>query len=250
MKRQIIILFSLLFTIVSVFATDNSFLLDGNAQYESGNYDKAIESYEKQLQTAESSVLYYNLGNAYYKKGNLAPAILNYERALLLDPNNEDIKANLDIARSKTVDDIKTIDKIFLSQWYDDFVNINSSDNWAIWSVILFILTLAFASIYLYVKIPAARRIGFFGGIFLFFCCLCCICFASSQKAKLTAHDYVIIFSPSIDVKTAPEAKASKLCGLHEGTKVKVKQTRKQWLEIEVENGNTGWIQEGDARRI
>lgn len=250
MKRQFIILVSLVFAAVSSFAADNSYLLSGNAEYESGNYDKAIGLYEKQLQTSESGALYYNLGNAYYKKGSLAPAILNYERAILREPDNDDIKANLEIARSKTLDDIKPKEKIFFAQWYDDFVNLNSSDSWAVMSVVLFLLTLTFAAIYLYVKIPAARRIGFFGGIGLFICTICCMCFASSQKTKLTAHNYVIIFNPSVEVKTAPEAKAGKLCNLHEGTKVKLKQTRKQWIEIDIENGNTGWIQEGDARKI
>ena len=55
--------------------------------------------------------IYYNLGNSYYKADDIARAILNYERALLLEPGNADIRANLEIARSKTCLLYTSVDK-------------------------------------------------------------------------------------------------------------------------------------------
>lgn len=47
-----------------------------------------------------SSDALYNLGNSYARAGKPGLAVLNYERAALLAPNDEDIKANLAYVRA------------------------------------------------------------------------------------------------------------------------------------------------------
>ena len=96
MKQHISILFALLFTATSALAQTKA---QGDSAYINKEYDQAIEIYEALLQQGESGEVYYNLGNAYFKQDELGRAILNYERALLLQPGNADISANLDIAR-------------------------------------------------------------------------------------------------------------------------------------------------------
>jgi hypothetical protein len=77
----------------------NSFAL-GNEAYVKGAYDQAISHYHAALdQEGYTSSILYNLGNAYYMKKEIGKSILNYERALYLDPENADIKANLALAR-------------------------------------------------------------------------------------------------------------------------------------------------------
>ena len=59
-------------------------------------YEQAIVSYDSIEKLGYiSSELYFNLGNCYYKLNKVAPTIYNYEKALLLDPLNEDAKNNL-----------------------------------------------------------------------------------------------------------------------------------------------------------
>ena len=70
-----------------------------NKFYQDGNYQLAVESYQKILgQGFESGALYYNLGNAYFKTGKLGYAIFSYEKGLKIDPNDEDLSYNLKIA--------------------------------------------------------------------------------------------------------------------------------------------------------
>lgn len=71
------------------------------------------------------------MGNSYYKADDIAKAILNYERALLLQPGNADIRANLEIARSKTVDKVASVPDIFFVAWTKSLINCLSVDVWA-----------------------------------------------------------------------------------------------------------------------
>ena len=79
---------------------------EADSAYVNSNYQEAIKVYESLLNQGESAELYYNLGNAYYRTENITRAVLNYERALLLSPGDGDIRFNLQIARSKTIDKI------------------------------------------------------------------------------------------------------------------------------------------------
>ena len=64
--------------------------------YNEGAYQKAVDNYLEILDNGQHSAeLYYNLGNSYYKLNQIAPSIYYYEKALLLRPNDEEIKNNL-----------------------------------------------------------------------------------------------------------------------------------------------------------
>lgn len=55
----------------------------GNSAYQEGNYESAIQQYEKVLDNGETSAeLYYNLANAHYKLNHIAPSIFFILRRL------------------------------------------------------------------------------------------------------------------------------------------------------------------------
>ena len=71
-----------------------------NLLYENENYEAAALSYERLVGLGyEDATLYYNLANAYYRSEDTGRAILNYLRASRLAPFDEDIRANLELAR-------------------------------------------------------------------------------------------------------------------------------------------------------
>ena len=72
----------------------------GNDAYFHGRYQEAVEAYEQVGALGVISAdLFYNLGNAYLKAGQLGPSIYNYEKALELDPSQDDVRFNLGVAR-------------------------------------------------------------------------------------------------------------------------------------------------------
>ena len=97
--QTLICLLFMQFIAIGAFAQQAT-IKEAEEAYQKEDYGKAIELYEKLIQTeGESAAIYYNLGNAYYKENKIAPAILNYERALLLDTAALAIRFHWQMAR-------------------------------------------------------------------------------------------------------------------------------------------------------
>jgi tetratricopeptide (TPR) repeat protein len=241
MKKHILYIVCLL-TVFSAFAEDNQ-LHRANQLYSESKYEEAIATYKEILDSGlESGALYYNLGNAYYKQGKLPYAILNYERAALLNPQNKDIRYNLEMANSQIIDKLQTVDRFFLTSWYNSFKLAMKSDTWAIISVIAFSLTIASLIIYLFYSKRLIRQICFYLSIALFAIAMVSLNFSIKQKKLLTSDDSAIIFEPSIPIKSSPSHSGKDLFILHEGTKVTILETLGEWNRIEISDGNDGWI--------
>ena len=120
------------------------------------DYASAIQIYEALLKEGEAAEVYYNLGNSYYKAGDIAKAILNYERALLIQPGNADIRANLEIARAKTIDKVIPVPEVFFVSWTKSLINCLSVDAWAKVGVVCFFFV---ACISLFLLLFQANRV-------------------------------------------------------------------------------------------
>lgn len=245
-SKHIYYLFTLmmLFT-MSINAQQDNRLHKANQHYADGDFDAAIEVYEEVLKSGmEAPQVYYNLGNAYYRKGLLPAAILNYERALLLAPQDKDIRYNLNLASGQITDKIEPVGVFFLTRWFANFRNSSDSDTWAIISILTFLLFLAGLLVYLFARTSLFRKIAFFMGLLSFMISVTTLAFSNHQKQRLVKRDRAIIFSPSVTVRSEPEASSTELFVLHEGTKVKILQRIDTWLEVELQDGSIGWMHE------
>ncbi|WP_302787477.1 tetratricopeptide repeat protein [Phocaeicola coprophilus] len=217
---------------------------DADKAYQENKYAEAIKMYENILATqGESAVVYYNLGNSYFKEKNMAKAVLNYERALLLNPGDADIRFNLDMARSKTVDQITPATEVFIVTWVNSLTNMQSERGWAKIGIVSFICLLVGLALYIFSKRLIVRKIGFIGAVVLLVVTVCANLFAREQKNELMDRTGAIVMSPTVTVKSTPDESGTELFVLHEGTKVFVEDnSMKGWKEIRLEDGNKGWI--------
>ena len=222
---------------------DNVTKAQGDSAYMRNDYASAIQIYESLLTKGEAAEIYYNLGNSYYKTDDIAKAILNYERALLLQPGNADVRANLEIARSKTIDKVVSVPDIFFVTWTKSLINCLSVDAWAKLGVAFFILLLVSFSLFFFSKQIVWKKSGFIAGIvFLIFVVLCNV-FASEQKTELMNRNNAIILSPSVTVRSTPSESGTSLFVLHEGHKIEIKDnSMREWKEIRLEDGKVGWV--------
>jgi tetratricopeptide (TPR) repeat protein len=235
---------------LSVWAQE-TVIKEAEAAYTKEDYGKAIELYEGLLNSyGESAEIYYNLGNAYYKVNKIAPAILNYERALLLDPGDGDVRFNLQLAQQKALDKIEPIEDFFLSRWINQIQNMFSADAWAKVGVICFILFIGCLILFFFSKWIHLKKLGFYLGLLFIVLVIIANVFASNQKEELMNRKQAIVFAPTVTIKSSPDASGTDLFILHEGTKVSIKSKLGEWSEIEVEDGNVGWIPSKDIEVI
>ena len=249
MKFYLAFIFSFLFSVTLV-AQD---FKTANELYMAENYDEAIAAYESILNTGvESAALYYNLGNAYFRMNDIPRAILNYERSLLLNPNNEDAVHNLEFSRTKIIDKIDAVDTFFLRAWINSLSGLMKSNSWAIWSVITFILCVIALFGYVFGRYKLLKKIAFFSACFLFVISLSSFFFAKMQKDKYENREFAIVMDATVTVKSSPDESGTDLFLIHAGTKVKIRKVfeNQQWLEIQLADGNTGWVRVTTVERI
>lgn len=216
---------------------------EGDSAYMRNDYASAIQIYENLLKRGEAAEIYYNLGNSYYKADDIAKAILNYERALLLQPGNADIRANLEVARSKTIDKVVPTPEIFFVSWTKSLINSLSVDVWAKLGVAFFILLIVSLYLFFFSKQIVWKKTGFIAGMTFLVLVILSNVFAAQQKRELENRDAAIVLSPSVTVRSTPSESGTSLFILHEGHKVEVKDnTMREWKEIRLEDGKVGWV--------
>jgi tetratricopeptide (TPR) repeat protein len=217
---------------------------EADSSYVNGNYQKAITEYESLLKQGASAEIYYNLGNAYYRTENITRAVLNYERALLLSPGDSDIRFNLQIARSKTIDKIVPESEMFFVTWYRSLVNMMSVDGWGRTALISLALVIVLFLVYLFSARVWMQKVGFFGGGVLLVLFVVSNFFAWQQRQNMLYRKGAVVVAPSVTVKSTPAQNGTDLFILHEGTKVIITDgSMKNWREVRLADGKKGWIE-------
>ena len=219
--------------------------------YAAEHYQEAAKQYEALLKQGVSSDLYYNLGNCYYRMDDMTRAVLNYERAQLLSPGDRDVRINLQMARSKTIDKIVPESEMFFVTWYHSLVNLMSVDGWARMSLVSLIVAIILALAYLFSDRIWLRKVGFFAGLLFLVVFVLSNLFAYQQKQALVFRSGAIIIRSAVNVKSTPAHNGTDLFILHEGTKVTITDnTMKEWREIRVADGKEGWLPTKDLEVI
>lgn len=219
-------------------------LAQADSAYIQGDYLTAISIYEWVVENqGVNATLYMNLGNCWLKRDEVAKAILCYERAYLLDPSDPDIRFNLELARTKTVDKINPVNELFIVVWFKKLLALLDVNEWAVLTVILFAVTILLAGLFLFSKKTGLRKLSFSFSAFFLFLSILSFIFATTQMGNIRERDTAIIMSPSVTVKSTPSSAGTDLFIIHEGRKVQIlDSTMKEWVEIRLEDGNTGWI--------
>jgi tetratricopeptide (TPR) repeat protein len=234
----------LLFFSIGVFASvEQVNIAKANKAYSAGSYTDAANLYQKVVDAGYASPeLFYNMGNTCYKLNDYARAILWYERARRLDPGNEDINFNLNVANTKISDKIEPLPELFYKRWFNSLVLFLPSDTWAWMSVFLFISGILCFILYLVSRVLVLRKIGFWSAIGLFLVFIVAFTFAWVGYRFSESANEAIVFTPTITVKSSPDEKSTDLFVLHEGAKVKLLDNISGWYEIRIANGSVGWL--------
>jgi len=243
----------------------------GNAAYEAGDYEAAIDRYTEVAGAGIVHVdLYYNLGNAYFKSGELGHAVLWYERALQLDPRNDDARANLAVVRSMLRDQQLLPQRGgargVLMGWHR---RLSAEESVAVASIFYALFTLAalglifrrarvVSSLYRMASWVSPGRLfglGMAGDVLLGMATAAAfaILFAGSAYAKVresSVHTRGVVVSEEVAVFSGPSQDSTIQFKIHEGTIVSVRDGRQGWVRVDLPGDLTGWVEAGSVEKI
>jgi tetratricopeptide (TPR) repeat protein len=220
-------------------ASARQLFYQGNLAYKEGKYDLAIENYEKILDLGlESGNLYYNLGNMYFKKKEFGKALLNYKRALVLIPNDSDLRSNYEYVLSLLRLGAQSFGNLFerlTARLFEgisiNFLTILLSALFII-AVVFFVFKVFFAGLKLIGKIIIPVLIILFA----------ISAVALSDKIKYLNNGAVVIVKMA-QVKFEPLKSATTYFTLTEGSEVEVIDKTGSWYKVKRPDGKIGWIE-------
>lgn len=246
MKSRILILVALLTFVLNGFGND--LLKSAEQAYDSKKYKSAIESYEKLITDGYKSYqLYYNLGNSYYRNNQLGKAIYAYEMARKINPNDDDVRINLGIASSKTVDKIDAKENFFISAVKTNLLSSLSTTSWAWVTVVSLLLAAILFFVFIDSPVLLIKRVAFLVScVFIIGFVVTYFLGYSALEAKIE-NKFAIITTREVKIMNEPTLSATAKFSLHEGTKIRVVENNGDWILIKLDNGNEGWVKVSDV---
>lgn len=249
--KKLLVIIGVFWVAISVAQSPEELFAEANEFYKTEQYDAAIKSYKSIEELGiHSDDLYYNLGNCYYKLDKIAPSIYYYEKALKLNPANEDAQTNLFFANKTTIDAIEELPKTIFQNFAETVIYRFTYESWAKFAVTCSFFGALFFLLY-HFSYSSRKKLLFFNGSILAVALLVCtIFFAYKSYDKEVNTKSAIIFKPTTDIKNAPTFNSETVFKLHEGTKVLVLDEIDDWKKIKLADGKIGWIIADNIKEI
>lgn len=233
--------FALLALLLAADAPGAQLFSDANAAYLSGDLARAIASYEALVaEGVASSELETNLGAAYLRQGKRGLAALHFERALFLDPGDDDARTDLLEVRRGNVDKLEgesdeggtetlarilaplpggTAAALLVFFWVA---------GWVLLALRMFRPDLSWSS--LAASIAFAAAIAAAG-----------ITWGAATGRAMSLQRAVVV-APAVPAREGPNEKSISHFEIHEGTTVRVEDQEGDYRRVKLANGLTGWV--------
>jgi tetratricopeptide (TPR) repeat protein len=220
---------------------------DAHALYEQGKFDSSAHVFLSPLQEGEmSAVLFYNAGTAFAQAGDFANASLYLEKAAKLNPADQHIRNNILYLRKRNIDRVDT-DRGGLEGWLYGIINGRSVNFWT-WVCVL--LCNGAFGLFILARFSSRSKLWMASGFLLLTFSLCTGMAAWYGKQSILNEDFAVIFEPEAQILSAPAENGQLLFTLHAGTKVRVIDENETWLEIALDESNSGWVQKNKLKKI
>ena len=216
----------------------------GNQLYLEGDFTGAAEAYEAVLDAGfESLALHYNLGNAYFKAGELGRSILSWERARSLAPNDPDVLANLELARSQTADAIEPLPRFWLFAAASWWVGLLPR------AALIALVAAAWLALGVGVAVRVLARRDDVRGVGTWAAvasAVVVLVFGTNlfvRELGIGSAERAVILADAVPVRSAPaDADDLTIFEIHEGTRVAIDRRAGEWAEVVLDDGKVGWV--------
>jgi len=250
--KKVLLLISLLIFLneLSAQQADSLFVM-ANKLYQNEEYDEALKLYKEiEENKVESDELFYNIANTNYKLNRIAPAIYYYEKALILNPNNNDAKFNVGFAKRMAIDNIEPLPKTFPQKFSEGIIQKLSYNAWAWLTVSFSFLFAILFLLYHFSYSSTSKRFYFITSAVCAFLAFITIAFSYQNYEFVKANKRAIVYAQQTDVKSAPTLSSEVSFELHEGAEVKVLESLDNWKKIKLVDGKIGWMVADDLKEL
>jgi len=225
---------------------------DANAAFLSGDLPRAIAAWQALLEEGYASVeLETNLGTALLREGKRGLAALHYERALFLDPSDDDARTDLLELRRSNVDKLEGEsedggpDALFRL-----FAPLPGR---ALALVLLVAWALAcalFGARWISPALARNQALATSAWVALALAILTGAASAASAAAYKIALQRAVLTASETPAREGPQASAASGFEVHEGTLVRVEDEQAGFSRIRLQNGLTGWVSSDAVERV
>lgn len=222
----------------------------GNQAYRDSDFNTALDWYGRIPQSGyASAAVYYNMGNCYFRLNQIGSAILYYEKALRLNPGDQEIEANLELARARTVDRIEPLPSFFLFDWWDTVKTSMTPNQLSVLLLVGYLLFMGLWITMLFLR-ERFRKFLIYSLAAIGFLTLFSSYLLITQIRAEDRSAEAIVLATSANVHSAPDAGSTDMFVLHEGTKVTMTDPRGEWARVTLIDGKTGWLRVSDLGKI
>lgn len=218
------------------------------SEYNKGNFVKAQEICLKNIDAANPSPAWlYNLGNAYTQEGKLAQAVVSYERALLLNPRDQDILQNLNFVRR-----LLFLPEVYQTQTPFELIiyirDILRPDEWLLIGAILFFI--------LFVILAFRHRLSHYtlisSSVILIVFILLTVGVFINQSGTIYSDKNAIITIRNPIIHSLPASDSSEIkMPITIGDDVEIQDKMDDWTLISSKNNKTiGWVKNNSVEQI
>ena len=216
----------------------------GNKLYEQKDYARAAQVYRQALEAGPSADVHYNLGNALFKSGSIGQAIVQYRRAYYLDPRDADIRTNLLFARSYRVDKVLAVPSP-LARVLDETFHLLSRREAAPLAAVLFALAALSLSVWIVRRGTVLVAVTIVFGALSVFCLVTQWVWAGEVNAQPA-----VVVAPEVNALSGPAEEYKQILLLHDGSEVRIRESRGGYLLVQLPGGSGGWIRKDAAERV
>jgi hypothetical protein len=219
----------------------------GNEAYLHGDYAAAVTAYEGlDRQGVVSGDLYFNLGDAYFRKGALGPAIWAFERALALDPGDDDARFNLDQARKLAAG--RTQDRLQGEQHEPAWIRVVTSISPGVLTLMFVLLYVGtFVGLYLWRRAREDLRPTSAAVVSLLAVGALLTGALVFGRMQLERTPFGVVLPDAVAVKEGADVNYRTSFDVHAGLRVRIVERDQDWLRIRLGNGLEGWVRSADV---
>jgi tetratricopeptide (TPR) repeat protein len=219
----------------------------GNAYFETGEYQRAIESYTSLLTSGHSEfALHYNLGAAYLAQEQIGRALAQFYQARLYAPRDSELERNIQVIRAIRIDE--TGEKGVLESiatMTEDIVTVLEFTLLLglIWGIGC---SIAWYNLFRFGHMAHTRRV-------LMVCWIVFTIGLTLFGLRLVYNSVLlraIVITEVASIRSGPNDNYPEIYELHAATEMRLATTDGEWHRFVLSDGRQGWIRSTDLEVI